>query len=79
MPTYAVAFACNECGRLHPTKVSLTLDKAFVSKEQIAQIYKAKPLPPEIVKLLRKPAYCPVTQNSVVLDYADKLYLLPAE
>jgi hypothetical protein len=74
---YQVAFSCSECGRPHATKVYLTHAKTFATGTTIRDVYSREPLPREVIKILRNPALCPVTRNSVVLDYAEKLYLVP--
>jgi hypothetical protein len=76
---YNVAFSCSECGRPHATKVYLTYAKKFATGTTIRDVYNREPLPRDVIKLLRNPALCPVTRNSVVLDHAEKLYLVPAE
>jgi hypothetical protein len=76
---YKVAFSCSECGRPHATKVYLTHAKTFATGTTIRDVYSREPLPRDVIKLLRNPALCPVTRNSVVLDHAEKLYLVRAE
>jgi hypothetical protein len=76
MAQYNVSFSCNECGRLHPTKLFLTLSKDFAAGEKLSQVYRGEPPPPEVIKLFRTPALCPVTRNSVIVDYSDRLHLV---
>jgi len=77
MTTYKVTFSCGECSSFHATKVWLSLTQYFARKTRISEAYRGKSLPPEVVKLLRTPALCPMTRNSVFLDYTDQLYLIP--
>ena len=74
---YKVAFSCSECGRPHATKVYLTHPKTFATGTTIRDVYSREPLPREVIKILRNPALCPVTRNSLVLDHAENLYLVP--
>jgi hypothetical protein len=76
MARYNVSFSCNECGRLHPTKLFLTLSKDFATGEKLSQVYSGEPLPSEVIKLFRHPALCPITKNSVIIDYSDRLHLV---
>jgi hypothetical protein len=76
MARYNVSFSCSECGRLHPTKIFLTLQQGLAGREKLSEVYKGEPLPPEIIKLFRHPALCPITRNSVVINYSDRLYLV---
>jgi hypothetical protein len=76
MARYNVSFSCSECGRLHPTKIFLSRGEQFAARKPLAEVYKAEPLPPEVINLFRYPALCPVTRNSVILNYSDRLYLV---
>ena len=76
MTKYNVTFACNECSRFHPTNVWLSVNQYFPRNTKINAVYKGKSLPPEVMKLLRRPALCPITRNSVFLDYSEQLYVV---
>jgi hypothetical protein len=78
MARYNVSFSCSQCGRLHPTKIFLTLEQGFAGPENLSEVYKKEPLPPEIIKLFRHPCLCPLTGNSIVINYSDLLYLVPS-
>ena len=47
MAQYNVSFSCNECGRLHPTKLFLTLSKDFAAGEKLSQVYRGDRLRPK--------------------------------
>lgn len=76
MAKYNVTFSCGECGRFHPTEISLSLHQGLPPRENIYDVYEEESLPPEIIKLFRTPALCPVTRNSVVIDYSARLYVV---
>jgi hypothetical protein len=76
---YNVSFSCSECGRPHATKINLSFAKTFAKGTTIRDVYSREPLPRDVIKLLRNPALCPVTRNSVIIDHAERLYLIPAK
>jgi hypothetical protein len=75
---YKIAFSCSECGRSHTTKLYLAYAKTFAPGTTVRNVYSREPLPREVIKILRNPALCPVTRKSVVLEDAERLYLVPA-
>jgi hypothetical protein len=78
MAQYRILVFCTDCGRTHPVKSTLLLDDGPIEKTTIAAVYKDKPLPMELVKLLKQDILCPELAKSVVLD-TEKVYLLPIE
>ena len=49
------------------------------AKATVADAYKNKPLPLELLKLLKKDILCPELAISVMLEDANKVYLVPIE
>ena len=78
MAQYNLSFLCSECGRFHPTKISLTLFDGPDRLKRLGDVYTPKALPSEVPQLLRKHVTCPVTRNSLKLD-DNKLYLVPVD
>lgn len=76
MARYNLSFSFSECGRLHPTKIFLTLGESFAAGKPLAEVYNAEPLLPEVIKLFRYPAFCPVTRNSLVINNSERWHLV---
>jgi hypothetical protein len=76
MARYKVSFLCSDCGRIHPTKISVTVIDGPDRVKRIDEVYTPSVLPAEITKLLRTYATCPVTRNSIKLD-EKALYVVP--
>ena len=57
----------------------MLLDDGPAEKTTVADAYKDKPLPLELVKLLKKDILCPELAKSVTLEDADQVYLVPID
>ena len=60
-------------------KAALLLDDGPTEKTTVADAYKDKPLPLEIVKMLKKGILCPELAISVMLDDTNEVYLVPID
>jgi len=79
MARYRVLVFCTNCVRMHPVRTTLSLDDGPIEKATVADAYKDKALPPELVKLLKRDTLCPELAKSVPLDDIDKVYLVPID
>ena len=79
MTQYRILVFCKDCGRTHPTKATLLLDDGPTEKTTVAEAYKNKPVPFEIVKMLKKDILCPELAIPVLLEDTDKVYLVPID
>jgi|RhiMetdeSRZDD1v2_1073273.scaffolds.fasta_scaffold421286_2 hypothetical protein len=79
MAQYRIIVFCTACGRTHPARATFLLDDGPTEKATVADAYKDKPLPLELVKLLKKDILCPELAKSVTLEDADKVYLVPID
>ena len=79
MAKYRIIVFCTACGRTHPVRAIFLLDDGPTEKATVADAYKDKPLPLELVKLLKKDILCPELAKSVMLEDADKVYLVPID
>jgi hypothetical protein len=79
MAEYRILVFCIDCGRTHPVRSTLLLDDGPIEKRSIADAYKDKPLPMELVKLLKQDILCPESAKSVMLEDTEKVYLLPTD
>jgi hypothetical protein len=79
MAQYRFIVFCTDCCRTHPARATLLLDDGPTEKATVADAYKDKPLPLELVKLLKKDILCPELAKSVMLEDADKVYLVPID
>jgi hypothetical protein len=64
MAQYRILVFCTGCGRMHPARATFLLDDGPTEKATVADAYKDKPLPLELVKLLKKDILCPELCNS---------------
>jgi hypothetical protein len=79
MAQYRVLVFCSACGRTHSAQVTLLLNDGPTAKATVADAYKNKPLPLELLKLLKKDILCPELAISVTLEDANKVYLVPID
>jgi hypothetical protein len=79
MAQYRILVFCTGCGRMHPARATFLLDDGPAEKATVADAYKDKPLPLELVKLLKKDILCPELAISVMLEDANKVYLVPTK
>jgi hypothetical protein len=79
MAQYRIIVFCTACGRTHPARATFLLDDGPTEKTTVADAYKDKPLPPELVKLLKKDILCPELVIPVMLEDTEKVYLVPID
>jgi hypothetical protein len=79
MARYSLFIFCDECRRIHSTRISLNLDNGPPKKETVADAYKDKPLPRNLVKLLGNAVLCPESARSLMLKDSSKVYLVPTD
>jgi hypothetical protein len=79
MAQYRILVFCKGCGRTHPANATVVLDDGPTEKTTVAGAYSNKPLPSEIVKMLKKDILCPELAIPVMLEDTEKLYLVPIE
>lgn len=78
MAQYRVLVFCTDCVRTHPVRTTL-LDDGPTEKTTVADAYKNKALPPELVKLLKRDILCPELAKSVTLEDPNKVFLVPID
>ena len=76
---YRIVVFCPSCDRTHPARVTLFLEDGPSKTATIGDVYKDKPLPLELVKLLGKDTLCPELAISVKLEDPDNVYLVPTD
>ena len=79
MAQYRILVFCKGCARTHPTKTTLLLDDGPTEKTTVADAYKDKPIPSEIVKVLKKDILCPELAIPVMLEDTEKVYVVPID
>jgi hypothetical protein len=79
MAQYRIIVFCTACGRTHPARATFLLDDGPTEKTTVADSYKDKTLPSELVKLLKKDILCPELAKSVTLEDANNVYLVPID
>jgi hypothetical protein len=79
MAQYRVLVFCHDCVRTHPVRATFLLDDGPTEKATVADAYKDKALPLELVKLLKRDILCPELAKSVTLADTDRVYLVPID
>jgi hypothetical protein len=79
MAQYRVLVFCTDCARTHPVRATFLLDDGPIEKATVAGAYKAKPLPAELVNLLKRDILCPELAKSVPLEDPNNVYLVPMD
>jgi hypothetical protein len=79
MAQYRVLVFCPDCVRTHPVRATFLLDDGPTEKTTVADAYKDKALPLELVKLLKRDILCPELAKSVTLADTDRVYLVPID
>jgi hypothetical protein len=77
MARYTLLILCSDCLRIHPTKIYLELNDGPRKRDSIDNVYKEKPLPQRLTKLLRNSVLCPETGKHLPLNDTEKIYLVP--
>jgi hypothetical protein len=77
MATYSVHFFCNECSKVHPFGIDVTLDDGPAAKASIGDTYAGKELPPQIMSLMNNWATCPETQRLTSQKDNNQVFLVP--
>jgi hypothetical protein len=76
MAPYTVSFLCSDCGRVHATKISLTVSDGPDGMKPVQELYTPNRMPRAVTRLLQTYVLCPVTRNSLKLNKSE-LYLVP--
>lgn len=79
MAQYRILVFCKGCGRTHPANATVVLDDGPTEKRTVADAYSNKPLPLELVKMLKKDILCPELAIPVMLENTNEVYLVPID
>lgn len=77
MAKYSVHFFCNECSRVHPMGITLSLDDGPPKKESIGNTYAGKELPAQVATLSNNTVTCPNTGNLTSQEDNNQVFLVP--
>jgi hypothetical protein len=79
MAQYRILVFCKACGRTHSANATVVLDDGPTEKTTVAAAYSNKPLPLDIVKMLKKDILCPELAIPVMLEDTERVYLVPID
>ncbi len=79
MPTYHVHVQCRECGGDHPILMKISLGTGPSRTQSIAEWFKERPVPPQVLALKRHSAPCLKTRKKFTLQEDDRVFLVPLE
>jgi len=74
---YGVLVACNKCGGVHETGISVVLEDGPFDKQSISGLYKGKPLPKKLADLANNSITCPVTGRQSNQKNSQQIFLVP--
>jgi len=74
---YGVLVACNKCGGVHETGISVVLEDGPFDKQSISALYKGKPLPKNLADLANNSITCPVTGRQSNQKNNQQIFLVP--
>lgn len=77
MARYSVHVFCDECGDVHPMGISIELPDGPIDRASIADVYKGRDLPPNIVALINNRIVCPQTKRWVLQRNNNQVFLVP--
>lgn len=77
MAKYSVHFFCDECSRVHPLGISISLNDGPVDKASINDVYQGKEIDPMIVNMQNNFTQCPVTGHMTSQKDNNQVFLVP--
>ena len=77
MPKYAIHVFCNECGDVHPMRITISLKDGPTDKQSVGDTYSGRDLPQEIANLINNRIQCPKTGKLFVQKDNDQVFLVP--
>lgn len=76
MKQFRIEFSCDECSKIHPTKLVIPLKDGPTQRKSILESYQGKEFPTAI-KMLDDFFKCPETGKHTIQGDKKKLFLVP--
>lgn len=77
MPPYEISVQCSDCGHEHPVLIKIHLDDGPDHKQSVAESFRGRSMPPQVMALKNLRALCRRTGKSFYLENDDKVFLVP--
>jgi len=77
MAKYSIHVFCNECGKVHPMPIHVTLDDGPPDRQSIGDTYRGKALPVDVARLTNNTLTCPETGKDFVQQDNNQIFLVP--
>ena len=78
MPAYEIHVHCADCGGEHPLLVKIYLEDGPDRKESIAECFRTRPIPPQVLAIKGRNALCLKTGRKFKLENDEQILLVPA-
>jgi hypothetical protein len=78
MPSYEIYVHCSDCGGEHPLLMKIHLDEGPDRKQSIAESFRVRPMPPQVLALKGHNALCLKSGKKFKLDNDDQVFLVPS-
>jgi hypothetical protein len=76
MPAYEIYFRCNDCKREHPIHLKIHLDHGPDRTQSIADFFRGRPMPPQVIALQGHKAFCLKTGRTFKLEHNHQIFLV---
>lgn len=77
MPAYEIYVHCIDCGGEHPLLMRIHLDDGPNRKQSIAEFFRGRSVPPQVLAVLGRNALCLKTGRKFQLENDDQIFLVP--
>ena len=74
---YEVHVACNKCGALHDTGITVLLNDGPPNKQSVSAYYRDKTLPKNLADLVNNSVSCPKTGRQSTQKNTEQIFLIP--
>jgi hypothetical protein len=78
MPAYEIYIHCTDCGSEHPLLIKIYLEDGPSHKESIAETFRARPMPPQVLAIRGRNVLCLKTGRKFKLENDDQVLLVPS-
>ena len=75
---YSIVVACNKCGGLHETGISVTIEHGPVTKQSVGALYEGKSLPKSLADLTNTSITCSKTGRQSTQKNLHQIFLVPS-
>jgi hypothetical protein len=77
MPKYEIFVFCDNCGDVHPTRISVLLNDGPIEKASVSDTYAGRALPGSLAMLSNNEVRCPKTDQMFTQKDNHQIFLVP--